>query len=327
MEERKLNTRQPKPLEELNVIDDFLFNEIMADEEKGEEVCRMIIGTVLDREVKRITFTPQRTIPGISERKHGIRLDAFIKEFHDENGKDGTDISVYDVEPDNTGEEKDSLPKRSRYYGDLIDVKLLDTGMDYDELPELVTIFILSYDPFGAGSMYYEAGTVIKTHPEIPYNDGVRRIYLYTKGKVSENAGAGEKRLKNLLMYINNSTDSNVTDEITRRLDQIVKITKEKKDFGVRYKKSGLLEKKLKEEGRQEGRQEGEWLALLRMVCRKLAKGKSVDMIADELEEDEETIKEICEVAKKYAPDYDAEAICKEFMEKMKEVEKEAYIV
>ncbi|MBO6113002.1 MAG: hypothetical protein J6P45_08150, partial [Lachnospiraceae bacterium] len=148
-----------------------------------------------------------------------------------------------------------------------------------------------------------------------------------TKGKVSENAGAGEKRLKNLLMYINSSTDSNVTDETTRRLDQIVKITKEKKDFGVRYMKSWLLEKKLKEEGRQEGRQEGEWLALLRMVCRKLAKGKSVDMIADELEENEETIKVICEVAKKYAPDYDAEAICKEFMEKMKEVEKEAYIV
>ena len=42
MEERKLNTRQPKPSEELNVIDDILFNEIMADEEKGEEVCRII---------------------------------------------------------------------------------------------------------------------------------------------------------------------------------------------------------------------------------------------------------------------------------------------
>ena len=253
----KLNTRQPKPLEELNVIDDFLFNEIMADEKTGEEVCRMIIGKVLKREVKKISFTPQRSIPGISERTHGIRLDAFIKENHDENGEDGSEVSVYDVEPDKTSEKKDSLPKRSRFYGDLIDVKLLAAGMDYEKLPELITIFILSYDPFGAGAMYYEAGTVIKTHPEILYNDGIRRIYLYTEGSIPENAGADEKSLKNLLRYINDSTESNVTDDTTRRLDEIVKFTKEKKDFGVRYMKSWLWERYLREEGRKEGREEG----------------------------------------------------------------------
>ena len=30
MEERKLKRRQPKPLKELNVIDDFLFRELMG---------------------------------------------------------------------------------------------------------------------------------------------------------------------------------------------------------------------------------------------------------------------------------------------------------
>ena len=34
------NKNVMKPLEEMNVIDDFLFAEIMADEENGLEVCR-----------------------------------------------------------------------------------------------------------------------------------------------------------------------------------------------------------------------------------------------------------------------------------------------
>ena len=254
MEDNKITSRNYTPLEELNVIDDFLFNEIMSDEKDGEEVCRMIIGTVLDRKVGKLSFTPQRSIPGVSEKKHGIRLDAFIKEIRDENGQEATDISVYDVEPDKRSSRKASLPKRSRYYASLIDVKLLETGVDFEQLPELVTIFILSFDPFGAGAMYYEAGSVIKTHPEIPYNDGVRRIYLYAGGKLPENAGEGLRKLKNLLIYINESTESNVTDETTKRLDEIVKHTKAKKDLGNTYMKSWELEKELKEEGRAEER-------------------------------------------------------------------------
>ena len=78
---------------------------------------------------------------------------------------------------------------------------------------------------------------------------------------------------------------------------------------------------------REVGREEGNMLRLISIICKKLVKGKSVDVIADELKEDEATIKDICDIAVKYAPDYDAEAICKEYMEKMKEAEKEAYVV
>ena len=49
MEEMKQMNR--KPLEEMNVIDDFLFTEIMSDEENGLEVCRMILNCVLKRKV------------------------------------------------------------------------------------------------------------------------------------------------------------------------------------------------------------------------------------------------------------------------------------
>ena len=53
-------TRMMKPLEEMDVIDDFLFTEIMSDEEDGAEVCRMILSLVLKREIGKISFTAQR---------------------------------------------------------------------------------------------------------------------------------------------------------------------------------------------------------------------------------------------------------------------------
>ncbi len=243
-------SRIMKPLEEMDVIDDFLFTEIMADEEDGAEVCRMILSLVLKREIGEISFTAQKAVPGVSESSHGIRMDAYITEHLTEDGTDRPVIRVYDVEPDRQSSKKKLLPRRSRYYGDLIDVQLLETGVEYDKLPELVTVFILSYDPFDRNSMYYEAGSIITTHPDIPYNDGVRRIFLYVDGELPENAGEDDRKLKNLLRYIGKSTKDNVTDDLTDKLNDIVHRTKAKKGVGIRYMKSWEREKEIREEER-----------------------------------------------------------------------------
>ena len=63
-------------------------------------------------------------------------------------------------------------------------------------------------------------------------------------------------------------------------------------------------------EGRTIGSIEGANRKIISLICRKLAKSKSAGMIAEELEEDDvEYIQHICEVAEKYAPDYDADRI------------------
>lgn len=68
-----------------------------------------------------------------------------------------------------------------------------------------------------------------------------------------------------------------------------------------------------RDEGMNEGRREGGNEKLISLICRKLAKNKPVETIADELEEDDiESIRHICEVAAKYAPEYDVEKIYKE---------------
>lgn len=78
------------------------------------------------------------------------------------------------------------------------------------------------------------------------------------------------------------------------------------------YDEKGYIayEKKLsREEGRQEGIAAGEFRKLIQQVCKKLSKGKSADQIAAELEEEPHTIRQICDAAALFAPDYDCDKI------------------
>ena len=63
-------------------------------------------------------------------------------------------------------------------------------------------------------------------------------VRKYVDGELSPDAGDDEKKLGNLLRYMGKSTEANVTDDTTRKLNDIVVSTKSKKDIGVRYMKS-----------------------------------------------------------------------------------------
>ncbi len=66
--------------------------------------------------------------------------------------------------------------------------------------------------------------------------------------------------------------------------------------------------------GRAEGKAEGKIENKIDLVCRKLAKGKTPEAIAVDLEEDLNEVRRICDTAAKYAPDYDIEKILQEYM-------------
>lgn len=65
----------------------------------------------------------------------------------------------------------------------------------------------------------------------------------------------------------------------------------------------------LEERGEIRGRQEGRLEEKISLICKKLSKGMSDEEIADVLEEDLSAIKELCEAARKFAPEYDLKAI------------------
>ncbi len=75
-----------------------------------------------------------------------------------------------------------------------------------------------------------------------------------------------------------------------------------------------------KEDGRKEGIEEGITTGadkhLISLVCKKLKAGKSIKIIASEVEETVADIEPICSAAEKYAPDYDVDAIYNELHNK-----------
>ena len=75
------------------------------------------------------------------------------------------------------------------------------------------------------------------------------------------------------------------------------------------WEREAYFRKEGREEGRIEGRGEGEQLQLIKQVCKKLMKNKSISQIAEELETEESEIVKIIEAVREFAPEYDAEKI------------------
>ena len=73
--------------------------------------------------------------------------------------------------------------------------------------------------------------------------------------------------------------------------------------------------RELIEEGVEKGRDE----RLIDQICKKLHRGKDIPQIADEVEEDEIRVGLICDIAGRFAPEYDTmqvfEAVQQELVE------------
>lgn len=65
---------------------------------------------------------------------------------------------------------------------------------------------------------------------------------------------------------------------------------------------------------REEGREEGEYKKIISIVLRKIEKNCTVSEIADMLEEDEEVVQKIYDIAVSQASEYDVEQIYRELM-------------
>ena len=214
-----------KRIEELDLMDDFLFTEATTDSETAPLLLKMIIERAVGLKVEKLIIEPQKTLNGVDTDSHGIRMDVTAREVTDADGKM---VRLFDVEPNNI--KAVHLPKRSRYYQALTDVKLLEKGVDYDNLPDMWTIWILPYDPFEMNYRMYTVKNVVEENQEIEYNDGIRKLFLYTGGK-----RGGTKALRDLLTYIQNTTEENAVDRDLKKFHVNVKRLKSNKEIGVKY--------------------------------------------------------------------------------------------
>ena len=219
-----------------------------------------------------------------------MRLDVWAE--------DETD-AVYNVEAQK--ENTKNLPHRSRFYQALIDSKLLDPGeVDFSNMKDCYSIIIAPFDLFGRGLYQY---TFQMTCAETgqPLEDGATRIFLNTHGKNSEDISP---ELKELLYYMEHTTEEISCS--TSRLQEIknhVNIVKSSEEIGVKYMQEWeekILEKRKARaeglaEGRAEGRTEGQTITLIQQMKKKIQKSKTLIQIADELEEEPDTIQSLYE--------------------------------
>jgi len=158
---------QIKPYEELNLMDSFLFETATEKPENAIVVAKPIIERATGKKVKTLIVHPQKDLKGINISTHGIRMDVYTEEFAE--ASTGNEVTcVYDIEPNNYYDK--DIPHRNRYYQSIIDSKLLPSGEPYKNLPDMYSIWLLPYDPFGDNRMIYTVKNIVTENNQIVYN-------------------------------------------------------------------------------------------------------------------------------------------------------------
>ena len=263
-------SKNKKSLQDLTLLDRFLFAEVMEDPKTFENILSIILGEDISIKSRPQSEHENRTSP----LKRQVRLDVWAE--------DETD-AVYNIEAQK--ENTKNLPHRSRFYQALIDSKLLDPGeVDFSNMKDCYSIIIAPFDLFGRGLYQY---TFQMTCAETgqPLEDGATRIFLNTHGKNSEDISP---ELKELLYYMEHTTEEISCS--TSRLQEIknhVNVVKYMQEWEEK-----ILEKR---KARAEGRAEGETFRLIQLIKKKIQKSKSFIQIADELEEEPDNIQSLYE--------------------------------
>ena len=239
-----------KPLNELNLMDNFLFGSVVTYPGIGEEFSRKLLKIIFGRDFGKLRITPQKVYYGSHTGLHGARLDVYIEE--DEEALVSGDVAtVYDVEPEKneTDAAVKALPKRVRFYHAKIDTRSLRAGETYKNLKNVIIIMMVPFDPFGLDRMVYTIKSGCIEEPDMPYEDGARTLFLYTKGT----KGNPSKELQELLKYMEYTNAQNATNHDLQEIHRMIETVKY--DAGVTGDYMRLMEDEevLLERGTQRG--------------------------------------------------------------------------
>ena len=235
--------KQEKTLKDMNLLDRFLFAEAADDPEFVELLLEIILGK--DVALKHLPQTEKENRSALWS-KH-IKLDVWAMDSED---------TIYDAEVQNrnTG----NLPKRTRFYHDLIGSRLLPPGtVDYNKLNDVFVIMIMPFDLFGKGAYQYTFQMACREFSGVELNDGVTTIFLNTKGKNTE--GVSDELIA-LLKYFEDTRPETAAKSKSKRIlkmQEKVEAIRANEEIGVKL--MNAWEEKIydREDGRKEGLREG----------------------------------------------------------------------
>ena len=189
-----------KKYEELGITDAFMFAKVMSN----KEICKPVLEQILNIKIRDIEYLDYEETIQIAPGSKSIRLDIYVED--DKN-------TVFNLEMQTTNYEE--LPKRSRYYQDIIGLKLIEKGQSYDILKTSYVIFICTFDFFEKNRSIYEFENICVDDSDIKLNDGTHKIFLNTKG----NRDGISKELQMLLDYFDGrEPESQLAKDIDRKV-------------------------------------------------------------------------------------------------------------
>ena len=203
-------------------------------------------------------------------------------------------------------QQKDTknLRRRSRYYQAQLDVSLLEPGSkDFNLLNDSCLILVAPFDIFERGLYRYTFATFCKECPDLKLEDGATRVFINTKGK---NKWVFSQEFLDFMEYLTNTTDEVAEKTESCRIKRIheqVKRIRLSEKMGVKYMQLWEEKAYIREEGYEEGlargfsqgQAAGDEGRLINTICKKLRKGKTLEQIADEVEESLELVEKICQ--------------------------------
>lgn len=256
----------------INLSDFALFLSVM----KNKKAYQNTLSIIMDEPDIKLQEVKVEQVILNKTGKRAIRLDAWAV---------SEDERQFNMEMENYS-EKDSIPKRSRFYQGLMDTPILKSGKNtkYRELPSTIIIFITQDDIFRRDLAKYTFVEKCCELDDLCLEDGTTKIFL---NMTSKNAS---KELVSLLQYMKNTDINNpdilVKDERLIELDEIVTEVKQSEEWEA-------VEMNILELGIEKGKEEGRMQSIRSIVINMLKRGMDDADIMELTDCKEEMLKEI----------------------------------
>ena len=153
--------RYKETIKNLTVMSDILARNVFKDKNACEYVLRIILE---DKELTVIDNETQMDFRNMHGR--GVVLDCVAK---DGSGR----VFNVEIQQDDEG----AHPKRARYHLGMMDSNVLDTGKNFDRLPETYVIFVTLKDALGCGLPIAHIDRIIRENGK-EFGDEEHFIYV-----------------------------------------------------------------------------------------------------------------------------------------------------
>ncbi len=206
-------------IREFTLMDDIFMSQVLSHPDACQHVLRIILqepGLIVH------DVTTQKTIPQLYGKSSRLDVTA-----------ETPDRRIINVEVQQQPEKY--CGKRLRFYTGTMVTHLLQRGIDYDELPDQIMIYIGDTDIWGHGRTIYEF-QMTEIHVAFQIGDGLREIFVNT----AVNDGSA---IAQLMQYFTTADPNDMTQGALSKQVNFYKVKQE----GLRFMRS--LSQQIYDEG------------------------------------------------------------------------------